>query len=447
MFTCLRQTAWEMEVPTPMASMRLDNVIRVRRLSLLKYRDFRRLTLVQVFGQISDATASVITAGVLLFGGTSGPTVTRLVSFVLTSSMPLVLAGPLAGILADRVSRRCVLAVGQVIRSLLVAAVGLTAAFGIPGVAFVLWGTGMCVTRVLYTARVASIRHVVRDHELVAAGSLSLALGTISGAIGGSVAVVFMNLVGPKSLIVPVVGHLIAASSARSIAARLGGGSDHVSASWSEVFTYLRAPKSRFAILSTSAHRITLGVILATVLIAGDQAGGGSPLSYAAVLGSAGLGTFAGTNSAEWVNERFPRRVMTVLVFVFSALVASIMVAFESPIGWMVSIAMLAFLSQNLRVCSDATIQSNAISGSGGRAFAFYDICHNLAYLAGIVLGLVAFEAVGGSAQIAVTATLLSTCAIMFGMMRRDAEEGTEIVERDPTCPLSPSPSRPIVAA
>lgn len=426
---------WDTEVVTSLPATapltRPDNVIHVRRLALLRYRDFRSLVLGQVVGQSADAAATVLLASIVLFSGDGGPSISRLIWLVATSAFPLVVAGPLGGVVADRFTRRRILVIGQLARSVLVASMLVMILLDRAGFVFLAWGAGLCVARILYTSRAASLRHLVRDHELVAADSLSLTVGSIAGALGGSLGVALAAGARSSGLAVVAVVHLISAVIFSSINSNIGGGRDHRPAGWHDTLERVREPKMRYAILATSSHRLFSGAVLAAVLLIGDSRANGSAVSYTAGIGACGIGTFIGSNTAEWVNEHFPRRSLTYLVFTASALVSSAMVLTHRSVIHLGGLAIVAFLFQNLRVCSDATVQSNAVSGSGGRAFALYDISYNLCFLVGILTGLSLFGAVGGSAVIMVSAVGLAILAGAFAMMPRERTVESRVDRHD----------------
>ena len=119
-----------------------------------------------------------------------------------------------------------------------------------------------------------------------------------------------------------------------------------------------------------------------------ERIAGGTPLSYAGAMASTGLGSFLGNTSAEWANERLTRRFLTCLVFGLTSAVTVALVIFNNPYMYLAGLLVITFFFQNLRVCSDATVQSNAVRGGGGREFAFYDVSYNLSYLVGILVGL-----------------------------------------------------------
>ena len=398
---------------------RTDNALHVRRRALLRYADFRSLLCAQFTSQASDAAGTVILAGLVFFLSTDGPATSQLVTMVATSALPILLAGPLSGFVADRYTRRGILFHGQVIRGLVSIGLLIGIFFGAATVMFLLWATSLCIAKVLYTARIASIRHLVRNHELVAADSASLTVGTIAGVMGGACGLGLVWWSGEFGFLFVAVGHGISAAIVRRISASTGGGSEHTIARWKDVVAHLRIPKLRFAMVATGTHRLLLGVVLACTAQLGDATNGGSATTFAAVMGASGLGAFVGTNTAEWVNERFSRRMTTLLAFLGTASTFMLMSIISVPWISLIGFGVSTFLFQNLRLCSDATIQSNALPGAGGREFALYDVNHNVLFLTGILIGLLAFTPDSGRLIIAVSATLSALGAVASLFMSR----------------------------
>jgi MFS family permease len=344
------------------------------------------------------------------------------VKMVVTTSAPLLLAGPIAGVLADQVSRRRILVVGQLLRSALALAMLGGHLLGAQTGMFVLWAISLCVTRVLYTSRAASIRHLVRRHELVAADSLALIVGSVAGFIGASGGLLATRMFGPAALIGICVLHAIAGCAYCRIRRNLGGGIDHTSAPWTDALTHLNSAKIRYAILATSTHRFLFGVTFTASILIGERGHTGSPLSYASALASCGFGSFLGNTSSEWVNEKFPRRTLTTGAFMMSAILVVVGVSVGRTWTYLAVLGGCSFIFQNLRVCFDATVQSNAIAGAGGREFALYDLSHNLAFPVGVLTGLMSPSQVATTKSLYIAAITYLVLSGFFAILSNKEE-------------------------
>ena len=393
--------------------------MHVSRITLLRYVDVRRLLGGQVLGQVADAALSMILANELLLAHSNGPTNTRLVHMVIAAAIPLLCGGPLAGYLSDHFPRRSILVSGQVVRMLSAAMLLLSLHLDWSTVAIGLWTVGLCTNRVLYNARIASLRHVVRDHELVAANSLSLLLGSVSGVFGASIGVASFRVLGAGALTLVIVGHASAMITWCRIRTVLGGGAEHEHVRWSAVVEQFRHSKTRYSMVATSSHRLIFGCILASTALRLDSLATGTTVAFGSVIAANGLGSFLGTLTAEWVNEHLHRKPLTVATFAITSTFTGVSCALDDRCIYLVNVILVAFLFQNLRLCTDATIQSNARRGAGGRTFATYDLSYNLAFLLGVLVALSFESNIGGETVLASSALVALLGGVGLFLLRR----------------------------
>ena len=401
--------------------------LHVSRRSLLKFADFRRVVTAQFVSQAADALMLVVLARTLLFADPDGPTPVLLAQAALTGAAPLVLAGPIGGFVADRWPRKQILVSGQALRACLGLCAAVTVAFGSTSATFVVFVCALCSTRILFTARIASVRHLVRQHELVAADSLMLIVGVVAGALGAMLfgATLVFGSVG--QLVIVSIGHFAAAYGFDRTRAWLGGEGETNAIRWRAIVAQLACGKTRYALASTSTHRLLVGVIVAAVALDVDGRTDGSASGYALTLATAGVAAFIGSVTSEWVNERIPRRSLTVGCFVGACCAVSPLPFVPGPTPRLVAVGILVFLFQNLRVASDATIQANAAPGSCGRVFAAYDVAFNLAYVVGLVGGLAL--ATNSSVEIAlgVVGPLYLVGAVAFSLLEREGSRRAQV--------------------
>ncbi len=399
---------------------RHGDFLHVSRRSLLKFADFRRVVTAQFVSQTADALMLVVLARALLFADPDGPTPVLLAQAAMTGAAPLILAGPIGGFVADRWPRRQILVSGQALRACLGLCAALAIAFGSKPATLVVFVCALCATRILFTARIASVRHLVRQHELVAADSLMLIVGVVAGALGAALfgATLVFGSVG--QLVIVSIGHFAAAYGFDRTRAWLGGEGETHAIRWRAVAVQLACGKTRYALVSTSTHRLLVGVIVATVALDVDGRTDGSASGYALTLAIAGVAAFAGSVTSEWVNERIPRRPLTIGCFAGAFCAVSPLAFIPGPVPRLVAVGILVFLFQNLRVASDATIQANAAPGSCGRVFAAYDIAFNLAYVVGLVGGLAIASNFSVEAALGVVGPLYLVGAVAFSFLERE---------------------------
>jgi len=370
---------------------RVSSAIHVRRRDLFKYPDFRNAIGGQFVSQSSDALASLTLAQLLLFKFSEGPSITALTSALIASALPLLLVGPIAGHLADRLPRKLLLCRGNALRGTitlcgLFATTESTRWFG-----YVIFGLLVALTRILYTARASSLAQLVRKHELVAADSTSLILSVIAGAIGAGIGTGISGSMPIVALVVAGSGHIFASWLFGRISIPLGGGDQSDKhCDFRSLASQFVSAKTRFAILATSLHRLMLGVCIASIALMVDRSYHLQTTGYVTVLGFSAAGSFTGSITAEWLSERYPRRSITVMSFVLAATAIGTAAVFENPRVGLVAVAICSLSFQNLRIRSDATIQANASKEKVGRIFAAYDVLYNAAFLSGCAIGILA---------------------------------------------------------
>lgn len=403
--------------------VRREEALHVTRRSLLRFVDFRRVIVGQFVSQVADAALLLVMAKYLLFADANGPSPVALGQAAVSGAIPLVLAGPIAGVVADRWPRKQVLVTGQAVRAVLAIAALVSVVFDVRSGAMAVFVLAACASRVLYTARVASIRHLVRHHELVAADSLMQIIGVVAGLVGAGFFAVAQTLGWSVVIGGVVVAHFAAAYAYDRTRSWLGGDGVQVRLAWFGALAQIGRGKARYALLATSSHRLFVGVLVAAISLHLDGHTGGAASGYAATIGVVGLAGFLGSVTAEWMNEHLRRRALTIAAFALSGVAVAPMQIFGGT-GWgLVAVGVAAFSFQNLRVASDATIQANAAPGSCGRVFALYDIAFNLSYIVGILVGLAVASNTSVTIAIEVASPAFLFFAVVFAVIERESRD------------------------
>jgi len=373
---------------------RVSSAIHVRRRDLFKYRDFRFAVGGQFISQSSDALSSLTLAQIMLFTFTKAPSITALTTALVVSAVPLLLIGPLAGHLADRFERKKILSRGNVLRGAITFCGLIALSSETRWVGYLVIAILVSLTRILYTARATALAQLVRRHELVAADSMSLILSVIAGAIGVGVGTLISSSSPALGLCLSAMGQLSAAALFNKISVPLGGGTRIKTNTNRFDFRMLgeqfMARKTRFAMLATALHRLLFGVCIASIALMVDRSYHLQTTGYITVLGSSACGSFIGSNTAEWISERYPRRSITVMSFLIAGVAIGIAASSSNPRVGIVAIAACALAFQNLRIRSDATIQANSSKENLGRIFATYDMFYNFAFIGGCSIGIIA---------------------------------------------------------
>ncbi len=398
---------------------RSTSAVHVRRRDLFKYPDFRNAIGGQFVSQSADALATLTLAQLLLFKFSDGPSIAALTSALVASALPLLLVGPIAGHLADRLPRKLLLCRGNALRGVITlcgifATTASTRWFG-----YIIFGLLVALTRILYTARASSLAQLVRKHELVAADSTSLILSVIAGAIGAGIGTRISGSVPLVALVIAGSSQIFAAWLYGRISIPLGGGNSSAKhCDFRSLASQFVSAKTRFAILATSLHRLMLGVCIASIALMVDHSYHLQTTGYVTVLGFSAAGSFAGSITAEWLSERYPRRSITVMSFVLAATAIGAAAVFENPRVGLVAVAICSLSFQNLRIRSDATIQANASKENVGRIFAAYDVLYNAAFLGGCATGILASGVLKYSEILSVVTIGYACNAAIFLRMR-----------------------------
>lgn len=398
---------------------RSTSAVHVRRRDLFKYPDFRNAICGQFVSQSADALATLTLAQLLLFKFSEGPSIAALTSALIASALPLLLVGPIAGHLADRLPRKLLLCRGNALRGVitlcgLCATTADTRWFG-----YIIFGLLVALTRILYTARASSLAQLVRKHELVAADSTSLILSVIAGAIGAGLGTRISGNLPLFALVIAGSSQIFAAWLYSRISIPLGGGNSSAKhCDFRSLASQFVSAKTRFAILATSLHRLMLGVCIASIALMVDHSYHLQTTGYVTVLGFSATGSFIGSITAEWLSERYPRRSITVMSFVLAATAIGVGAIFENPRIGLIAVALCSLSFQNLRIRSDATIQANANKENVGRIFAAYDVLYNAAFLGGCATGILASGALKYSEILSLVAIGYACNAAIFLRMR-----------------------------
>ena len=157
--------------------------------TVLAEGNFRRLFATRLVSQAGDG---IITAGVgtyVFFNATTFPSPGAAAIAFTVLYVPYSLIGPFAGVFIDRWSRRQILVLSALIRSVFVAATAAIMASGDRGVPlYVAVLLVLGVNRFFLASLSAALPHVVAEDKLVMANSVSPTAGGIAGAIGGIIA-------------------------------------------------------------------------------------------------------------------------------------------------------------------------------------------------------------------------------------------------------------------
>ena len=426
---------------------RTSTAVHVRRRDLFSYPSFRNAISGQFVSQTSDALTSFTLAELLVFSFSSGPSLSAMAWTLLISAIPLIVVSPVAGHLADRFNRKTLLRRGHIVRALITAIALLATNSQFRVVGYVVFGVLLGLTRILYTARATSLPRLVRKHELVAADSTSLIVGVLAGSTGAGIGMAIAGTSAAAALSIAALGQLLASCLFGRISIDLGKGIKRASRGHvMPMIRQLNMPKTKFAVYATASHRFILGICIASVSLLVDSAYGLNTTGYVAVLGFSAAGSFCGSLTAEWVSEHFPRRSITVIAFAASSVISMVSCTAANPRIGLLSIAVAAFLFQNLRVRSDATIQSNVSKSNIGHVFAAYDMLYNLAFIIGAIVGIGLSGQFSFAIVLGCVSASFAAMSIVFALINDGKSEGDTSPVQHPSI-WRDSAKKPVTAA
>jgi len=382
---------------------------------------FRKLFRVRLLSQSADGMVQVGLASLLFFSPQSMGTARGVALGFAVILLPFTVIGPFAGVLLDRWRRRNVLVYGNLIRAMV--CLGMAASLGLlsgVGLVSVLGLIALSINRFLLAALSAGLPTALAadapgsEHDLLmTANSIVPTLGTVSAFVGAGVGFL-LGLLLPNTQAQEVAALVCAAVlmlAASYSATRLGSnelGPEQLArtplrAAVRIVTTDLHAGARYLAarvtpgqgLLAMASHRFLYGVVFVSgILIArnllatpGDMAAGMANFGVILALTAVGFGLSVlitpvasrRTGAQTWVG-------LTLLLAAASQLLLA-----TRPERWIVylSTVLLGLSAQGGKIAVDTIVQRDTADNYRGRAFAFYDVLFNGAFVAAAVLAAV----------------------------------------------------------
>lgn len=356
-------------------------------------REFRRLLLAQVISRAGDAFNTVAVV-VLVFDLTrSGLGVAGAVMFEV---VPVLLLGPVAGMAADRLSRRRLMVGADVLRAALAAVLAVSAG---PVALVYAVAFGLSAGAVVFNPAASSLLpEVVGDDDVVTANSTLWTAAVVAQVALAPTAGVVIARFGVEAAFAVNAATFLASAL---LLVRLRAGrtpADVAVRGWSGFFEGALVVRrdallTRLAVVQVLASMSAgatggLLVVLAQRWLRVGPAGFGGLLAaigIGAAIGPVLFGRFVRAGDRRWLFGPFAIRGgvdLTLAAVANPAVAASALVVY----GMSTSTGMVAYQS---------TLQTFIPSETRGRAFAFYDVLWNGARLLSLALGGVIAELFG----------------------------------------------------
>ncbi|MCG7523191.1 MFS transporter [Streptomyces sp. OfavH-34-F] len=370
---------------------------------LLRLRDFRRLLAVRVLSQSADGVYQVALAAHVVFAPEKQTSAAAIASAMAVLLLPYSLIGPFAGVLLDRWPRRKVFVYGNLLRAALACCTALLLAGAAP--LWLFYASALCVTAVnrFVLAGLSAVlpRVVPRDH-LVLANSLSPTAGTLAATAGGGLAFVVRVVLADSDTAVVLLGavlYLASALAALSLAAGLlGPDRDAAPVPLRAALTtaagglldglrHVAEHRSASRVLAAmTVIRFCFGALTVMVLMLCRYAWTDSDDDGLALLGAAvvvsGAGFFAAAVLTPWAAARLGRLRWMIVCAAAAAVLVPALGLWFAPVPMLVAAFVLGLVTQGAKIATDTVVQTAVDDDYRGRAFSFYDVLFNVAFVA-----------------------------------------------------------------
>lgn len=386
---------------------------------------FRKLLLTRLISQCGDGAFQVGLAALFFFSPQMATTAKGVALAFTVLLLPFTIVGPFAGPLLDRWRRRQVLYWGNLVRmSLAVVIAGIMVTVGIHPAIYVLALVTLGVNRFLLSALSAGLPHVVPANHLLTANSITPTLGGVAavvGAVGGFI----INRLTPEGVIRDAISLLSAATLfllASLAATRLGRdqlGPREKSSAHSESLgrtlartiihmgngaRYLIARRTpAYGLVVMCVHRFLYGTsFIALLLISrnllADPADPDQGLTIFALL--SGI-SFMG-NGIAIITTPLAQEYMRPSKWIGLCLGLGMVSQALAGLTWhIVPLAIAAcgmgWSVQGAKIAVDTIVQRDVTDRYRGRAFSWYDMLFNAAFVGAAALAATALPDTGWS--------------------------------------------------
>ncbi|WP_277213852.1 MFS transporter [Isoptericola croceus] len=413
--------------------------------ALLRLPGFRRLFAVRLVSQTGDGMFQVGLASLLFFSPERAGTAAGVAGAFAIMLAPFTLVGPFAGVFLDRWRRRQVLAVGNGVRLVLtgaMAAVMLTGGLAGAGEAWVivLGLAALSVNRFLLAALSAGLPRVVDGPLLLTANSLTPTLGAGAIFVGGGIGFILGLGLPPGRMhdAAALVCAAVVFGVAALLALRLGRdqlGPEHpargrlgvevvaVARGLVDGARYLVARRTPGqGLLVMAAHRFLYGVVfIAAILISrnllaepGNTSAGLA--NFALVIAMTGAGGAGAVLITPVLSRRTGPQVWIVCMLLLAAASQLLLATTPSRTVILLGAGLLGLAAQSAKIAVDTIVQRDTHDDYRGRAFAFYDVLYNAAFVGAAVLAAFAVPDAGWSRGLFILLALayIAVAALMW---------------------------------
>jgi MFS family permease len=411
----------------PPASAQRSSFLRDLRIVWAEH-GFRRLFSTRLVSQTGDGLFTAGLGGYVFFSSTNFPNPTSGAAAFAVLYLPYSLIGPFAGVFIDRWSRRQILVMSALLRSVFVVVTASLVAsgnFGVPLYVGVLAVLG--VNRFFLAALPAALPHVVPGDKLVMANAVSVTAGGIVAALGGIAALgVHVALHGGRgeyavTLLAAaccyVAAGLVSATMRRDLLGPTQEALERkpgIAAELGIVLTGLVAGaryiasrrRPAAALAAIGANRLLYGVLfLMSILLYRNYfyrtESANKALSHFAVLTAlAAIGYGAAAFVTPVATRRIDKQTWIAALLALGAVATGALGPPFKEAGFLILGFFLGLAAQGIAISATTILQEDVGDDYRGRAFAFYDMAFNAMFVIGAAVSAVVMPVTGRSAEL-----------------------------------------------
>ncbi|MBD5784668.1 MFS transporter [Cellulosimicrobium terreum] len=434
--------------------------------ALLRLEGFRKLFAVRLVSQAGDGMFQVGLASLLFFSPESQGTATAIAGAFAVMLAPFTIVGPFAGVFLDRWQRRQVLVWGNAVRVVLALGMaGMMLAGGVSGWIYAIGLAALSVNRFLLAGLSAGLPRVVDGPLLLTANSLTPTLGAGAAFVGGGIGFLLGLTFEPgrvkdSSALVcaGIVFGLASLLALRLGRTRLGPERPAESAITSEIAKVARGlvDGARYlvarrtpgqALLAMAAHRFLYGVVfIASILMSrnlldpGNQDAGLA--TFAVVIGLTGVGGAGAVVLTPTLSRYTGPQVWIAIMLLLAAASQLLFLTEPTRVVVYVGAALLGLAAQGTKIAVDTIVQRDTDDAYRGRAFAFYDVLYNAAFVGAAALAAFTLPDEGWSRGVFVALAVAYVVAAVL-MWSRGARSATPVGPLPDDVPAPASASDP----
>jgi len=410
--------------------------------ALLRLSGFRKLFAVRLVSQAGDGMFQVGLANLLFFSPESQGSAGAIAGAFAIMLAPFTIVGPFAGVFLDRWQRRQVLVLGNAVRVVVTGTMAvLMLTQGVTPAIYVLGLAALSVNRFLLAGLSAGLPRVVQGDLLLTANALTPTLGAGAAFLGGGVGFL-LGLVMPAgrvqdatalacACVVMGCASLLGLRMSRTLLGpvRPAVGSIRndllaVARGLADGARYLTARRTPGqALLVMALHRFLYGVVfIASILMSrnllaapGDSTGGLA--TFATVIGATGAGGGLAILLTAVLARRMAPQTWIATMLVLAGLSQLILVPEPGFATVVTAAGLLGLAAQGAKIAVDTIVQRDSEDVYRGRAFAFYDVLYNAAFVGAAALAAFLVPDVGWSPGLFVALSVAYlAAALLFGL-------------------------------